>query len=120
MPPRPRRALLAPALLLCSAVAATAAIRQEAGDDLARELPRIPPVEPADAPATFQVQHGFRLDPVAVEPSPALRSVALVPGREVSTGTSRRGRFGCFGFGGCASRAALLLYCSARVAMVES
>jgi putative membrane-bound dehydrogenase-like protein len=35
---------------------------------LADELPRIPPVEPAKALATFQVQHGFRLEQVAAEP----------------------------------------------------
>ena len=37
-------------------------------EDLARELPRIPATEPADANATFQVQHGFSLDPIAIEP----------------------------------------------------
>src|SRR5688572_19887555 len=68
MPPRPHRALLAPVFVLCAAFAATAALVQDPGDDLARELPRIPPTEPADALATFQVQHGFGLDPVAVEP----------------------------------------------------
>jgi putative membrane-bound dehydrogenase-like protein len=35
---------------------------------LADELPRIPPVEPAKALATFQLQHGFRLQLVASEP----------------------------------------------------
>jgi putative membrane-bound dehydrogenase-like protein len=37
-------------------------------DDLARELPRIKPVEPAEALSTFRVHEGFRLEPVAVEP----------------------------------------------------
>lgn len=40
----------------------------------------------------------------AVEPPPALRSVALLPGSAVSTGTSRRLRAGRLGFGGWASR----------------
>src|SRR5580704_3587009 len=35
---------------------------------LADELPRIPPVEPAKSLATFQVEHGFRLELVAAEP----------------------------------------------------
>ncbi len=35
---------------------------------LADELPRIPPVEPQQALATFQVQRGFRLELMAAEP----------------------------------------------------
>lgn len=35
---------------------------------LAEQLPRIPPVEPDDALATFEVQKGFRLELVAAEP----------------------------------------------------
>jgi putative membrane-bound dehydrogenase-like protein len=37
-------------------------------DDLARELPRIKPLEPAAALETFRVHQGFHLEPVAVEP----------------------------------------------------
>jgi putative membrane-bound dehydrogenase-like protein len=37
-------------------------------DDLARELPRIPPAEPDKALATFKIQPGFQIVPVAVEP----------------------------------------------------
>src|SRR5688500_13027131 len=36
--------------------------------DYAAELPRIPPTEPADALATFQVLPGFRIEQVAAEP----------------------------------------------------
>jgi putative membrane-bound dehydrogenase-like protein len=39
-----------------------------AQDDLARELPRIRPLEPAAALASFRIHEGFRLEPVAVEP----------------------------------------------------
>jgi putative membrane-bound dehydrogenase-like protein len=37
-------------------------------DDLARELPRIKPLEPEAALKSFKVREGFRLEPVAVEP----------------------------------------------------
>ncbi|HUG90966.1 MAG TPA: PVC-type heme-binding CxxCH protein [Planctomycetaceae bacterium] len=40
-----------------------------AAPPLADELPRIPPVEPADALGTFTLQHGFRLELVAHEPA---------------------------------------------------
>ena len=65
---RPRWALLFPALLLLCAVVAASPRIEDADDDLARELPRLPATEPEDAPATFRVQHGFSLDPIAVEP----------------------------------------------------
>src|SRR6516165_1603484 len=39
-----------------------------ADDDLAKELPRIPPTEPGEALKTFKVHAGFKLVPVAVEP----------------------------------------------------
>jgi putative membrane-bound dehydrogenase-like protein len=39
-----------------------------AQDDLARELPRIKPLEPAAAMKSFRVHPGFHLEPVAVEP----------------------------------------------------
>jgi putative membrane-bound dehydrogenase-like protein len=42
--------------------------RGHAQDDLARELPRIKPLEPAAALGSFQVHKGFHLKPVAVEP----------------------------------------------------
>lgn len=53
-------ALLVGLLLRCAAAAAE--------PSLAAELPRIPPTEPADALATFTVQHGFSLELVAHEP----------------------------------------------------
>ncbi len=37
-------------------------------DNLARELPRIKPLEPPAALASFRIHAGFRLEPVAVEP----------------------------------------------------
>ena len=37
-------------------------------DDLAGELPRIKPLEPAAALKSFRIHPGFRLEPVAVEP----------------------------------------------------
>jgi putative membrane-bound dehydrogenase-like protein len=37
-------------------------------DELAKELPRIKPMEPAAALASFRVHAGFHLEPVAVEP----------------------------------------------------
>ena len=39
-----------------------------ADDDLAKELPRIKPLEPAAALGSFRVQPGFQLEAVAVEP----------------------------------------------------
>src|SRR4051794_32545005 len=39
-----------------------------ADDDLAKELPRIQPLEPAAAVKAFQVHPGFRIEPIAVEP----------------------------------------------------
>ncbi len=36
--------------------------------DLAKELPRIKPLDPAAALASFRIHPGFRLEPVAVEP----------------------------------------------------
>jgi putative membrane-bound dehydrogenase-like protein len=40
----------------------------EPKDDFSAELPRIPPVEPSAALATFQVAPGFRIEQVAAEP----------------------------------------------------
>ncbi len=37
-------------------------------EDLARELPRIKPLEPAAARKSFRIRPGFHLEPVAVEP----------------------------------------------------
>ncbi|WP_165245310.1 PVC-type heme-binding CxxCH protein [Paludisphaera soli] len=52
------------ALTILLGVATTAT----AQDDLARELPRIPAREPAEALASFALHPGFRLDQVAAEP----------------------------------------------------
>ncbi len=55
------------------ALAAAAAPREKPkplakDQDYAAELPRIPPVDPKDAPATFKVLPGFRIEQVAAEP----------------------------------------------------
>lgn len=54
------------------AAAAAVALCLTAGwgqeDDLAKELPRIPAHEPADAPGTFKLHAGFSLKQAAVEP----------------------------------------------------
>lgn len=52
--------------LCCAAVLISALARGD--DDLAKELPRIPPTEPAAALRTFKIHAGFHLDPIAVEP----------------------------------------------------
>jgi hypothetical protein len=46
------------------------AVSSEAGtvDDLARELPRIKPLEPAAALSSFRIHPGFHLEQVAAEP----------------------------------------------------
>ncbi|MGC8640396.1 MAG: PVC-type heme-binding CxxCH protein [Isosphaeraceae bacterium] len=44
------------------------ASRGDAQDDLARELPRIKPLEPAAALKSFRIHEGFHLEAVAVEP----------------------------------------------------
>jgi putative membrane-bound dehydrogenase-like protein len=54
--------------LLILLVLATPSAADGPDEALAKELPRIPPVEPRDAPGTFRVHAGFRLEPVAVEP----------------------------------------------------
>ncbi len=53
-------------------------------------------LESSSATAALVEPFFFRLR-AALEPAPALRSVALTPGRDVSTPTSRRGFGGCFG-----------------------
>src|SRR5690349_7933435 len=71
-PPSPTRVRDAPAmprrLAVSFSIVALAAIGLRADDDLARELPRIPPTGPAEASKTFRIHEGFRLEPVAVEP----------------------------------------------------
>src|SRR4051794_6908355 len=71
-PPSPTRARDAPAMPRRFAfplfLIALAAIGLRADDDLARELPRIPPTGPTEALKTFRIREGFRLEPVAVEP----------------------------------------------------
>jgi putative membrane-bound dehydrogenase-like protein len=57
---------LALALALALLLGATAARAQD--DDLARELPRIPPHEPAEAMSTLVVHPGFRVEQIATEP----------------------------------------------------
>ncbi len=56
----------------CVIAAAAGSVACAAGEvspkSLADELPRIPPVEPGKALATFQLQHGFQLQLVAAEP----------------------------------------------------
>jgi len=53
---------------LALAILLGAATTVGAEDDLARELPRIPAKEPAEALASFALHPGFRLDQVAAEP----------------------------------------------------
>jgi putative membrane-bound dehydrogenase-like protein len=60
-------------LSLCLCVAAVhfsyaPATAQTSGEDFSAELPRIPPVEPDNALATFTVQPGYRVEMVASEP----------------------------------------------------
>src|SRR5436305_5965433 len=55
--------------LFCLLASSLTAGRPAPGaDDLARELPRLKPTEPAEALKTFQLHKGFQLLPVAVEP----------------------------------------------------
>lgn len=56
------------ALVLCAAIAAAEPEARQNEPDLSAELPRIPPVEPAEALKTFQIQPGFRIELVAAEP----------------------------------------------------
>jgi putative membrane-bound dehydrogenase-like protein len=56
---------LVPLASMCALAAVAAAAR---ADDLTRELPRIPPIEPGAALQTFQVHEGFRLEALATEP----------------------------------------------------
>src|SRR4051794_12514971 len=58
--PRPSLARLIALMVLCGVV--------RADDDLAKELPRIPALEPAAALRSFQLHAGFHLEPAAVEP----------------------------------------------------
>jgi hypothetical protein len=67
------------------------------------------------APPFFAALFDRFLD--AVLPLPALRSVALTPGLDVSTTSSRRGRRGSLGFGGLASRCCCERNLCALVAM---
>ena len=59
-------------LMVCAVVGLGSLVTQaNAGprdDDLAKELPRIKPLEPAAALKSFRIHAGFRLEPVAVEP----------------------------------------------------
>jgi len=68
---------LAPGLLAALLLAAWPIASRSVADDeeksppaksLAEELPRIPPVEPADALKTFRLEHGFQMELVASEP----------------------------------------------------
>jgi putative membrane-bound dehydrogenase-like protein len=68
LPPRVRRILwlcITAAVLFANIAAVSAA---EPAKSLAEELPRIPPVEPANVLATFHLEHGFQLELVASEP----------------------------------------------------
>ena len=58
-------------LVIAIAVAgflATGSSQPKAANDLAKELPRIPPKEPKDAIKTFTIAPGFRIELVACEP----------------------------------------------------
>lgn len=64
---RLRNALVTLLGLLLMIVPVTTDLRG-ADDDLAKELPRIAPLEPDAALRSFKIHDGFRLEPVAVEP----------------------------------------------------
>ncbi|HEY2158198.1 MAG TPA: hypothetical protein VGH33_21395, partial [Isosphaeraceae bacterium] len=56
-----------PILFVLTALVPNMALAQD-GDDLARELPRIKPLDPPAALAAFQLHPGFKLVPIATEP----------------------------------------------------
>jgi putative membrane-bound dehydrogenase-like protein len=58
-----------PAFLLATLLGTSFTLRAQ--DDLARELPRIPPREPAEALKSFVAHPGFHLEAVATEPMAA-------------------------------------------------
>ena len=62
----PIRNVSAALFLACGVVIGPEAAAAE--PSLAEQIKRFPPVEPQDAPATFEVQHGFRIELVAAEP----------------------------------------------------
>ncbi|HEV3121235.1 MAG TPA: PVC-type heme-binding CxxCH protein, partial [Isosphaeraceae bacterium] len=71
LPPLPPRPPLPLPRILCSlglAIAVVASLALAQDDDLAKELPRIKPQEPAQALAAFRIHSGFSIEPVAVEP----------------------------------------------------
>jgi putative membrane-bound dehydrogenase-like protein len=55
-------------LLFTLLATVTVALTTPADDDLAKELPRIPPTEGKDALKTFRVHEGFQIDLIASEP----------------------------------------------------
>lgn len=55
-------------VVFCASVVAAEPQAKQTEPDFSAELLRIPPVEPADALKTFQVQPGFRIELVAAEP----------------------------------------------------
>jgi putative membrane-bound dehydrogenase-like protein len=63
---RARLSKLLSSLALGLAFLVTVSLAQD--DDLAKELPRLKPLEPAQALAAFRIHAGFKLDAVAVEP----------------------------------------------------
>jgi putative membrane-bound dehydrogenase-like protein len=64
-----RRSRLGRIIILSTAVLATAALRGRSQDvDLARELPRIKPLDVAAALKSFRIHDGFHLEPIAIEP----------------------------------------------------
>jgi putative membrane-bound dehydrogenase-like protein len=65
-----RRRLRRPAIALLGVFVGLAAFSPGRADDedLARELPRIKPLDPAAALRAFRIHAGFRVEPVAVEP----------------------------------------------------
>ncbi|MBX6312495.1 MAG: HEAT repeat domain-containing protein [Isosphaeraceae bacterium] len=64
----PRRLAALGLILTLGATLGFAAL-DDPEDDLAKQLPRIKPLEPEAARATFQIQKGFRIEPTAVEPT---------------------------------------------------
>ena len=75
----------------------SAAADGQALENLAGELPRIPPVPPAEVMGTFRVGKGFRIELVAAEPD-VVDPIALAfdedgHGADIGSRRSRYGRY---------------------------
>src|SRR5689334_4753612 len=66
--PRPGRNVTVAGLILTAVLSAAGLGAGPGEEDLARELPRIKPLEVGAALKSFRIHDGFHLEPVAVEP----------------------------------------------------